>query len=189
MNKFYDPDQCTWSFHAGQLFAELYDIGMRYEGFTICPWSIHENSGKRSGTDLGFFDNDLSPRPSYYHTLLLGQNMKSKNIKNTDNQSNVKVLSMGDSSGISVMILNKDKNVSYPYAVKLDLNVISNQALKIQIDAGLNKEIQGQINAKSTHMLVFCPNGKLSKKFTYTSVNAEYKQAPIKTDYISCLFQ
>ena len=70
-----NPTQYTWSFHAGQLFAELYDIGMRKSGYTVCPWAMHEHGGDRSNTDLSLFDKPAEGFPgrsTYYHSLMLG---------------------------------------------------------------------------------------------------------------------
>jgi hypothetical protein len=64
-------DQKTWSFNAGQMFAEMYDIGMRKGAFAICSWSIFESGGSRIAGDLGLFDrtnNEYRGRSTYYHS-------------------------------------------------------------------------------------------------------------------------
>jgi len=106
------PDQDVWSFHAGQLFAEIYGLGMRKGAFAMNAWSMFEGPD-RSGTDLSLFDKDFKGRSNYYHCLMLGQNMKKNYVTTTDNQSNVVVIPMADSTGVSVMLLNKNRTAGY----------------------------------------------------------------------------
>jgi hypothetical protein len=178
-----NPDQYTWSFHAGQMFAELYDLGMRKGAYTMCPWAMSEHGGDRSGTDLSLFDGDNSPRSTYWHSLMLGQNMKTNYLTYTDNQNDIVVIPMGDATGISVMILNKSKTATYNYSLKLDMGTVTANALTINVNANVNAQITGTMGAYSTQMLVFCPNGTLQKKYTYTSGNCDAKQAPTVVTY------
>jgi len=174
-------DQKVWSFNAGQMFAEVYDQGMRKGALTICPWSIYESGGNRGNGDLSLFDNvsgQLKGRSSYYHTLMLGQNMKSKYLTNTDNNGNVTVISMGDSTGLAVMILNKSDSKSYEYSLGLNGNYGTEKELKIKVTAGLSKEFTGTIGKNTTKMLVFDVEGKLIKRYTYNETDANNMSAP-----------
>ena len=89
---------------------------MRKGGYTLCPWAMHEHGGDRSGTDLSLFDSRsgrFPGRSTYYHSLMLGQNMRSNYLAHADNQTDVTVISMGDARGAAVMILNKSTNHSF----------------------------------------------------------------------------
>lgn len=74
-----DERLLPYTFYNGQMFAELYDLGMRKGAFTICPWSILEGGADREGTDLSMFDlvdGNYYPRSNYYHTRMLSLNRK-----------------------------------------------------------------------------------------------------------------
>jgi hypothetical protein len=176
-----NPTQYTWSFHAGQLFAEIYDVGMRKGGYTLCAWAMHEHGGDRSGTDLSLFDSPAKGFPgrsTYWHSLMLGQNMRSNYLAHTDNQTDVKIISMGDVRGAAVMILNEHTNTAFDYALKLNLTTPSARTLQIQVDAGLNVEFLGTIPAYATRLLVFDATGKVTKQYDYTSAHAAAQIAP-----------
>ena len=176
-----NPTQYTWSFHAGQLFAEIYDVGMRKGGYTLCAWAMHEHGGDRSGTDLSLFDTPgegFPGRSTYWHSLMLGQNMRSNYLAHTDNQSAVKIVSMGDARGAVVMILNESTSTAYDYALKLNLTTPSAHTLQIQVDAGLDVEYQGTIPAYATRMLVFNATGGVTKQYDYTSAQSDARVGP-----------
>jgi len=176
-----NPTQYTWSFHAGQLFAEIYDVGMRKGGYTLTAWAMHEHGGDRSGTDLSLFDTPAEGFPgrsTYYHSLMLGQNMRSNYLARTDNQSDIIVIPMGDARGAAVMILNRNPTTAYDYAMKLNLTTPTTRTLQIQVDAGLNIEHLGTIPAYATRMLVFNTNGSLTKLYEYTSAHTLAQVGP-----------
>jgi hypothetical protein len=174
-------DQKTWSFNAGQMFAELYDQGMRKGALTICSWSIFESGGNRSNGDLSLFDMSgglLKGRSSYYHVLMLGQNMKTKYLTNADNKSDVTVVSMGDSTGFAIMIMNKNNTKSYEYSLGLNGAYGTEKELKIKVSAGLTKELSGTIGSNTTKMMVFDAEGKLLKRYSYNEADANKMSAP-----------
>jgi hypothetical protein len=85
-----DANKKTCSFNAGQLFAGVYGRAMQYGATFVCAWSIYEGHGDNNdqnctGTDLSLFYTDLSGRSSYYHSLMLGQNMRSTYAASTEN--------------------------------------------------------------------------------------------------------
>jgi hypothetical protein len=174
------PDGYVWSFHAGQVFSDLYDMAMRKGGFTICPWSTYESDGNRSAGDLSLFDKGTpyKGRSSYYHSMMLGQNLKKNLAYNADNQGNIKVISMKDSSGVAVMIMNSDKEKSYSYSVRLDSSYGVSTPLQILVSAGINKEVTGVIPKFATQMLIFNSNGVYTKLYTYTSEDADSMRGP-----------
>lgn len=174
------PDMDVWSFHAGQLFAEVYGLGMRKGAFSINGWSMLEGQVERKGTDLSLFDKDLKGRANYYHCLMLGQNMKKNYVTTTDNKANVVVIPMADSTGIAVMILNKDHNVALDYTLRLDNGTfVLPNALQIKVNAGIDKEITGSIAKEATQTLVFDTTGVLVKRYTYTSRDADLRGEPL----------
>lgn len=173
-------DQNVWSFRAGQVFAEVYALGMRKGATVMTAWSMLEGEVEREGTDLSLFDKDLKGRSNYYHSLMLGQNMKSNYLLATDNQTSVSVISMKDDSGVAVMILNKDKVNGFDYSLRLNTSsIVQSSSLNINVPAGLNQEIQGYIPAAATQMLVFDAAGTLTKRYVYTSLDADARRGPV----------
>lgn len=180
-------DQNVWSFRAGQLYAEIYGLGMRKGAFTMTAWSMLEGEIERMGTDLSLFDKDYKGRSNYYHSLMLGQNMKTTYITSTDNQSNVTVISMKDATGTAVMVLNKDVINGFDYSLKLNTTTVSQtNVLNININASTDKEIYGYIPSAATQMLVFDVSGNLTKRYIYTANDAYARRGPvIQTDFCS----
>ena len=173
-------DQNVWSFRAGQTFAEVYALGMRKGATAMTAWSMLEGEFERQGTDLSLFDKDIKPRSNYYHSLMLGQNMKGTYLSATDNQTNVTVITMKDVNGIAVMILNKDKVNGFDYSLRLNTSSItqSNQ-LNINVPAGINQELYGFISPAATQMLLFDAAGTLTKRYIYTANDALLRRGPI----------
>ncbi len=187
-NDLANPDQKTWSFNAGQMFAEMYDIGMRKGGFALCSWSVFESGGSRIAGDLGLFDltnNEYRGRSTYYHSLMLGRHMKTQYLPNQKNISSVTISSMGDEEGFSVMIINRNKTTGYNYSLSFNGEYGSAETLKIAVDAGLEKEITGHIEKVTTQMLVFDAEGFLVRKYIYSEPNANNYIGPMVTDYSS----
>nr|WP_294897928.1 hypothetical protein [uncultured Pedobacter sp.] len=174
-------DYQPYNFHNGQIFAEMYDLGMREGAFTICPWSILEGGADREGTDLGMFDlvgSKYLPRSNYYHTQMLAQNFRANYLSHQNSQKDVVVIPMGDKSGVSVMILNKSKSNSFQYTLQLHKSDKAGDNHLIAINAQLKTTIKADMQPASTQMLVFNKNGKLIKKYTYSSKDEALKRAP-----------
>jgi hypothetical protein len=174
-----DEEYLPYTFHNGQIFAEMYDLGMREGAFTICPWSMLEGGADREGTDLSLFDlqdGKYLPRSNYYHTKLLAEYMKGTYLLHSANRNDLVVIPTGDENGIAVMLLNKNKTAGRDY--KLWFNKQESDESSIFINAGLNKSFSGTIPAFATEMLVFDKNGKLLKKYTYSSKDADHSAAP-----------
>lgn len=175
-----NPDQDVWSFHAGQLFAEVYGLGMRKGAFTMNAWSMLEGQVERAGTDLSLFDKDLKGRANYYHSLMIGQNRKKNYLTTSDTKPNVVVIPMGDETGIAVMILNKDHVTAFDYTLRLNNDAyIKDNPLQIKVNADLNVEITGKIAKEATQTLVFNANGVLVKRTTYTSRDSDLRGTPL----------
>ena len=179
----FGPDQLVWSFAAGQFIAETYEVGMRRGATVMNVWSMLEGSSNRVNTDLSIFDTDLKGRSSYYHSLMLGQNMKKNYATSTVNNDSVSIIGMKDETGIAVMIMNKSKLNGYDYTLKLNTNVISPaNTLNINVNAGIintNEQISGYIPTAATQMLSFDSAGTLIKRYIYTANDANDRRGPI----------
>jgi hypothetical protein len=175
-------DMKAWSFQTGQNFAITFDVGMRKNAFTICPWSMHESGGARTNYDLGLFDGsngNYTGRASYYHALMLGQNWKATSLARNDNQTDVTVVAMGDTGGVAVMILNRNKTQAFPYQVSLSSSTPpSGTGLLVGVNAQLQKTLSGNIPAYTTLMLVTDKQGNLIKRYTYGSGHADRRVGP-----------
>jgi hypothetical protein len=175
------PDQNVWSFHAGQVIAELYGFGMKKSAFAMNEWSMLEGQTERAGTDLSLFDKDLKGRSNYYHTLLLGRNMKKYYLTTSDNKTAVVIIPMGDSTGTAIMILNKDHTSGFNYSLRLDNGTFVNtiNPLQIKVNAGKEIEIYGSISKEATQMLVLDTAGVLIRRYTYTAADADVRGEPL----------
>ena len=174
-------DFLPYTFYNGQIFAEMYDLGMREGAFTICPWSILEGGARRQGTDLGMFDlvgNKYFPRSNYYHTQMLAQNFRDNYLSHSNTQKDVTVIPMGDKSGVSVMIINKNKSNNFQYTLQLHLSNKEVSDHLITINANLSTVLKADMQPASTQMLVFDKEGKLIKKYIYSAKDEESKKAP-----------
>lgn len=179
-----DEDYQPYTFYNGQIYAELYDLGMREQAFTICPWSILEGGADREGTDLSMFDlnhKSYIKRSNYYHTWLLSNYRRTYYLPHQDNQDDVVVIPTGDKNGLSIMLLNKNKQEEYKYQIQFNKRQIKeNVNLKINVLANLAKRYQSEIKPRSTQMLVFDNKGNLIKKYTYSAKEEALRQAPIE---------
>ncbi|RNL55889.1 glycoside hydrolase family protein [Pedobacter jejuensis] len=176
-------DFLPYNFHNGQIFAEMYDLGMREGAFTICPWSILEGGADREGTDLSMFDlknGKFIPRSNYYHTQMLSQNLKQHYLSYSNGQADLKVIPMGDKTGVAVMVLNKSKIKNFSYVLNLDskMNQSDPNRLSIVVDAGKKASVKSEIKPSSTQMFVFSGKGKLLKTYTYSISDEEAQKAP-----------
>lgn len=173
-------DYMPFNFHNGQIFAEVYDLGMREGAFTICPWSILEGGAKREGTDLSIFDKVDStylPRSNYYHTQLLAQNIKKYYLEHTPNSKDLAVIPMGDSSGLAIMVINKNKSAGQNYILNLKKGT-SSDAHTVFINARINKAIKDSIPAESTKMFILNNKGEVNKIYTYSARDEAIKEGP-----------
>ena len=176
-----DEEYQPYTFHNGQIYAEMYDLGMREGAFTICPWSMLEGGADREGTDLSLFDlenGQYKPRSNYYHTQLLARHVKTRYLSHSPNTKDLVVIPTGDETGIAVMILNKNKAESRAYTLDFtQKNKIDARGV-IHINAALEQSLSGIIPAFSTQLLVFDEKGKLISKFAYSADDAEKRDGP-----------
>ncbi|MCB2406565.1 carbohydrate-binding protein [Hymenobacter lucidus] len=171
------------SFLNGQYWAEVFGVGMKYEGVSMQPWSIHEGSGARGTGDLGYLDGPtaatVKPRSAYWHEMLVAENLHGTNLNATDNQALVKVLSSTDHGTTAVMVLNESDITNYDFTVQLDAATVPGTApLKINVPAGINAAYNDRIYAQSTLVLLFNSQGALTKKIVYSLQHAQQTLPP-----------
>ncbi|GAB2861469.1 carbohydrate-binding protein [Hymenobacter ruber] len=171
------------SFLNGQYWAEVFGVGMKYEGVSMQPWSIHEGSGARGTGDLGYLDGStvaaIKPRSAYWHEMLMSENLHGTNLNATDNQATVKVLSSTDNGTTAVMVLNESDVTDYDFTVQLDgATVPGTAALKINVPAGINAAYNDKIYAQSTLVLLFNSQGALTRKIVYSLQHAQQTLPP-----------
>ncbi|GAB3870961.1 hypothetical protein GCM10028824_20210 [Hymenobacter segetis] len=171
------------SFLNGQYWAEVFGVGMKYEGVSMQPWSIHEGSGARGTGDLGYLDGPtaatVKPRSAYWHEMLVSENLHGTNLNATDNQTTVKVLSSTDNGTTAVMVLNESDVTDYDFTMQLDGNTVPGAAaLKINVPAGINAAYNDKIYAQSTLVLLFNAQGALTRKIVYSLQHAQQTLPP-----------
>jgi hypothetical protein len=168
------------SFLNGQFFAEVFGIGMAYGATFMNTWSMFESSGSRNSTDLSFLDGSAqTPRSSYYHMQLIAKNFSGTYAAGTSNLPNVRAYGCKDAGKICVMILNMENTAQRAYTVQLNTTAIAGTVeSKININAACNKSYSSTISNQSTQLLVFTPDGQLSKKYTYSLTMYSANQPP-----------
>lgn len=173
----------THSFLAGQHWCQMFGVGIQKGALTMAPWSIFESSGNRSNQDLGYLDGpNQIPRSTYYHEMMMSENVHGNYITSTSNQRTVKIISSKDVDQVGIIVLNMNASSNFNYSLRLD-NVLSGSSspLKFRVNAGIAVEYTGLINAQSTTVLVFDLQGKLVKKLDYSLSDAQQNKAPSVT--------
>ena len=155
------------SFIGGQFWVEMLGIGMKKGLAFFNFWSVIE--GNTQALNIGYIDRSSGDRkPTFYHFKMMSENFKGTSCDGTDNQTNVKVFGSKDAEQISVMILNQNQSGNYNYTLRLNTGTVSgNNALKINVNADLEKEYTDVINNQSSVLLVFNMAGNIIKKCEY----------------------
>ncbi|OGX87042.1 hypothetical protein BEN47_12070 [Hymenobacter lapidarius] len=171
------------SFLNGQFWAEVFGVGMKYEGLSMQPWSIHESGGARGVGDLGYIDggtpSTFKPRSAFWHEMLVSENLHGTNLNATDNQALVKVLSSTDNGTTAVMLLNESDATDYDFTLQLNTAAAPGAApLKINVPAGINNFYDDKIYAQSTLVLLFNAQGALTRKVVYSLQHAQQTLPP-----------
>lgn len=170
------------SFLNGQYFAEVFGVGMALNAVTIAPWSIHESSGGRGTSDLGYLDGPLpnpKPRSSYYHLKMFAENFAGYQAPATASQDLLHVVAAGDGNHVSVLLMNESNTNDYAFGVRLDNGALATPAaVTVKVDAALAAEYAGTIPKESTMLLVFDKTGKLTKRVEYSIADATNASAP-----------
>lgn len=170
------------SFINGQLWSEIFSLGMRYKAIFMCPWSIHESNGNAGTYDLGFINNYISesnPRSSYYHEQLLSQNTYDFYADYYNNVIGVKTFGSYNNDSICVTILNMN-NQAYDYEVFHNPTESSTSQLQINTNTlNIQNSFSDNISQNCTHTLVFNKQGQIIKKYKYSSDDVK----PVLTEF------
>jgi hypothetical protein len=173
------------SFIGGQFWAEFMGIAMKKGVMFLNFWSVIEG-GNNGPTDIGFLQGQTAAKkPSYYHFQMMAQNFRGTYANSTDNHSNIKTYAVQDGKQVAVIILNQDQASSLNFTVRLNTASASgNSTLKVNVDAGINREYTDFISSQSTILLVFDFNGNLVKKIEYKlNGHADANTAPTVYNY------
>ena len=167
------------SFVNGQFFAEVLGICMKDGAAYGCTWSIYEHGGRRSGTDYSFIDGQgLTPRPTFRHMELIARNCRGAYADGITNLPNIRAFGCKDADQVCVMILNMEATGQRDYTLRLDSTPITS-VCAINIDTGMALEYKDTIGNQTTQLLMFDPQGKLIRKYTYGVEQAKAGSAPL----------
>lgn len=178
------PDFKVWSMYAGQFYAQVYGLGMKYGAVTVNAWATHEQSGARTGTDLGLFDADptYTGRSNYYHTMMLGKFIKYNYMPTSSNNGNVKVVSTYSTTtlGYHVLLMNNTAT-QYNATVRLsNTAVTTNSTVMVKLLNGtLAKEFVTYVEAYGTRLLVFDQFGNVVENWRYCKTQSDARVEPI----------
>jgi hypothetical protein len=156
------------SFIGGQYIAEMFAVALGQGTTMMNIWSVVEGNG--TPLNIGYIDPTTGKRkPAYYHFKMMAENFKGNFIPGTSNQQNVKAFGSQNAQFIQVMVMNQDQGANHNATVRLNSSAISNSnPLKINVNAGINIEHNEQINANTTVLLTFNPQGSLIKRTVYS---------------------
>ncbi|MEL1240344.1 T9SS type A sorting domain-containing protein [Flavobacterium sp. DGU99] len=175
----------VWSMYAGQFFAQVYGLGMKYGAFTVDAWATHEQSGARTGTDLGLFDAEpnYAGRSNYYHTMMLGKFIKYNYMPTSTNNGNIKVVSTYSTTtfGYQVLLMNNTAT-QYNTTVRLsNTAVTTNSTVVVKLLNGtLAKEFVTYVEPYGTRLLVFDQYGNLVENWRYCKTQSDANTGPVK---------
>jgi hypothetical protein len=156
---------CT--FDAGQMFAGIFMYCMQYEATYATNWSIKEGGSSCSGTDFGFLNGNNSPRSTAAHMHMI-QKMTGAFLAGTSSYNEVLVFGSQNDSTICAMIVNRS-STGQNYTIRLDDNAVSENELKLSIDAGLAQEFSDYIGGDESQLIIYNAAGEALEKWTYNS--------------------
>jgi PKD repeat protein len=164
------------SFLNGQYWAEVFNVGMQRQAFSIMPWSVHESGGARTDLDLGYIDGSeesFKPRASYYHEMLIAENFKGNYLGATDNQTSITAFGSEFNDTTSVMLINKSQTDNFDFTIQLsDTEITNSAALKVNVLSDIDREFSDRIFNQSTVVLQFNAQGDLIRKIVYSLQHA-----------------
>jgi hypothetical protein len=156
------------SFIGGQFIAEMLSVGMKNNVDFINMWSTVE--GNNTELNIGYIDvMNGGKKPSYYHFKMVAENFKGTYLNGTTNQPNVKAFGCNNAGNTVVMLMNQDQGNTFNYALRLGTGTVTGtEALKVNINAGKTLEHRGTLEAQSSIILEFNPQGVLVKSIEYS---------------------
>jgi hypothetical protein len=171
------------SFLCGQFMAEMMSLSLKHSVDMFQLWSVVEGS---TTTNIGYiYPSNGVKKPLYHHFQLMAENFKGTYLPGTTNQANVKAFGSKTSQEIVVMVMNQELTTNYNFTVRFNSATVSgSNPLKINVNAGVANEFNGNIPAQSTHLYVFNQAGTIIRKCEYTlNTHAAANLAPTCTDY------
>jgi hypothetical protein len=172
------------SFVGAQFIAEMFSVGLKNGVNFMNVWSVVE--GNSTDLNIGYIDPSTGhKKPSYYHFQMMADNIKGNFISATTNQPNVKAFGSNNGQYTTLMILNQDLANNFNFTVRFNNSAVTgNNALKINLNAGIGNEYSGVISGQSSMVLVFNSAGALVKKIEYSLENhAAANLPPTVTQY------
>lgn len=173
----------TTSFIGGQFWAEFLGIAMKHGVEIFNFWSVVE--GNNQSLNIGYIDRISNRRqPSWHHFKMMSENFSGYYAPTKINLPNAKAIASTDENKVALMLLNQSMVTSRDFTVKLNNTAISgDDPMKVNVDAGIDREYQGHIPGQSTVLLVFDGQGNLVKKCEYSLENARLDQGPSCTGF------
>lgn len=172
------------SFIGGQFIAEMFAVGMKQGVNFMNVWSVIE--GNNQELNIGYIDKTTgNKKPAYYHFQMMAENFKGTFIQGSTNQANVKAFGSNNGQNITVMIMNQELSNNHNFTVRLNGNAVGGvNALKVNVNAGVNVEYNDMVPAQATILLTFNAQGGLIKKTEYSLLqHATANLAPTTTQF------
>lgn len=170
------------SFLNGQYWAQVFGVAMQKSGLSVQPWCVQESGGARTAKDEGYLDgsgSSIKPRSSYYHEMLMSENLRGAFIKPTDNQSAIFAYGSTFNDTTSIMVLNTHLTDDYDFTLQLSDKIIAdNSSLKINLPVAIDVAYKDKIYAQSTLVFLFDKQGNLIRKIVYSLLHNSKSLAP-----------
>lgn len=170
----------TFSFYAGQFWAQMFGYAIEEGAFAFIPWSIHESNGSRSALDIGMFDNNeppFIPRSNYHHTFMLTNNLRVSSAPTYSSKEDVEVVALHDRSGTTVMVMNTGMN-TYNLSLSLNAKVKPKEGLLVTVDTNTDTSLKVDLPPTSTKTFIFDAKGNLQKTIHYSKEDADNQKEP-----------
>jgi hypothetical protein len=138
---------------------------------------MFEHDGSRTGTDFSMIDGNGTPRASYRHMEFIAKYFSGNYADGRSTSENIKVFGARDDSKVSVMIINREGG-SQTYTLRLDDASIDGKGLKLNVQAGIDKEYSDIIPEASTQVLMF--RGNEITRWVYSADDFLNDRPPVK---------
>lgn len=175
----------TNSFIAGQWWVETMWTALEKGASFITFWSVVEG-GDGSATDHGYISHTTGNlKPTYYHFQLMSKYFEGTHYPLTTDQSMIRgAASKATKDGFAIVLINYDESTDYTFRLRLNNDVVSgSEAVKINVNASIEREMTETIPAKSTMILFLSATGYYRSKIVYTETNASNSETPVYTAY------
>ncbi len=180
LTEFNSLGSAVCSFENGQMFASIYGDLMKYGATMGATWSIAESNGSCGGTDFGFLDMNMNPRPSYFHMQMVANYFSGTYLEGQSTVDTVR--SYGaidrDRRRVSVMLMNIGTTDAQTCTVNLRVAKTAGDGCVVDLNGTVGGSTSVDLPPQSTTVLVFDLKGKVTRTVTYAKDDA----APTVTD-------